>query len=158
MNVRRSIHTIMLAATEHPPARMNRDILSALPPMVSSITAGGKVTALRLTEIRKSSLHFHTPLLTYSHSFASVPVSSDAAASIAHTLTLALRNSNSFDARVTTVELLSRLFHKYQNTAIIDTAIPDLIAIVLDENDSVGGARLSALQLLVARASNMYRA
>ena len=76
---------------------------------------------------------------------------------IAERLVVALRSTNSFDARGTIIELLTKLFHKHKNcmSSIIDVVFPDLIALRLDEDVGAGRARLSALKLLACRASSL---
>ena len=136
--------------------KLNGDVLSALPHLVESMTSGGKVTALRLVETRQSLFYLRTAPYAYYRLLPSVSISIDAAPSIAHTLILRLRGSITLDARGTIIDLLSKLYHKYrhQKPAIIETAMPDIISVALDESDGIGGIRRSAFRLLVSLADD----
>ena len=95
-------------------------------------------------------------------------MSDDTAASIAHALAPLLRTTSSFP-RAAAIELLSKLYSKHRKLVptivtppteviligsskprLIESAIPEIITLALDEKDDVGGIRTTAIQLLVS--------
>ncbi|KAF6763752.1 armadillo-type protein [Ephemerocybe angulata] len=132
-NLRKQAEDILLdnltASTTE--TKLNRDVLTMIPTMIPTITVEGKGIALQLAE--------------------GLVISDDTAASIAHALAPILRNASSF-ARATAIELLSRIYsrHRQSKPRLIESAIPEIITLALDDKDDVGGIRATAIRLLVA--------
>ncbi|KAF6763735.1 hypothetical protein DFP72DRAFT_482149 [Ephemerocybe angulata] len=134
--LRNRIETVLLQRLSEYKAenKLTRDVMMAIPPIVTGITLAGKRIAFEIAE-------------TYE-------ISNDTAASVAHALTSTLRNTTSSFARATSIELLSIVYSKHRDTnpELIEFAIPEISALAMDEKDDVGGIRATAIRLLVALA------
>ncbi|KAJ3524913.1 hypothetical protein NMY22_g10796 [Coprinellus aureogranulatus] len=111
--------------------KLNRDVFSAITEMIPRITVQGKSVILQLGE--------------------TLQLEDDTVASIAHDIAPLLRSRSSF-TRSTAVELLSRLYsaHRSSQPRLIESAIPEIIALAFDEKEDNGEIRVTAIQLLVA--------
>ncbi|KAF5338704.1 hypothetical protein D9611_013363 [Ephemerocybe angulata] len=134
--LRNRIETVLLQRLSEYKAenKLTRDVMTAIPPIVTGITLAGKRIAFEIAE-------------TYA-------ISDDTAASVAHALASTLRNTTSSFARATSIELLSIVYSKHRDTKpeLIEFAIPEISALAMDEKDDVGGIRATAIRLLVALA------
>ncbi|KAJ3538621.1 hypothetical protein NMY22_g5091 [Coprinellus aureogranulatus] len=117
--------------------KINRDVLFTIPSMIPAITVEGRRIVLQLAE----TMH----------------LSDDTLANITPTFAQLLRTTTSSFARATAIEFLSRLYlakGELSKPYLIESAIPEIIALALDEKDDVGGIRTTAIRLLVALSSD----
>ncbi|RXW12173.1 hypothetical protein EST38_g13681, partial [Candolleomyces aberdarensis] len=113
--------------------KFHRDVLRAVPPLIANIATNyGKSTVLRLTE--------------------ALSISDDVASSIAASLASLLRHISPL-ARSITLELLLRLHAKHgrSESFTIDSAIPEIVALALDDKNSE--IWVPAMSLLIALSS-----
>ncbi|KAJ2935789.1 hypothetical protein H1R20_g1304, partial [Candolleomyces eurysporus] len=124
-------------STEETP--LNRDVFIAIPPIVATATFSGKAVVLQLTE--------------------KLAISVDTAATVTRALITMLRNLNTTSfARATTIELLLKLYAKHCHSMprLIESAIPEIIALALDDNlkDNAREIRITAIRLLTVASKS----
>ncbi|TEB39603.1 hypothetical protein FA13DRAFT_11553 [Coprinellus micaceus] len=105
---------------------------TAIPPLIPAITVDGRETILDLA-------------------VNDLNMSSDTVAAVAKALVPVFRDGSSF-ARSTAVELLSSLYlkHRVEAPGLVVFAVPEIVALALDDKDDVGTLRSTAISLLVA--------
>ncbi|KAJ3521074.1 hypothetical protein NMY22_g12464 [Coprinellus aureogranulatus] len=116
--------------------KVNLEVLSAIPAMIPTITVEGRRIVFQLAE--------------------ALQISDDTLANITPTVAPLLRTTTSSFVRANAMEFLSRLYsaNRSSKPRLIESAIPEIIALALDEKDDVGGVRTTATRLLVALCSD----
>ncbi|TEB18947.1 hypothetical protein FA13DRAFT_512769 [Coprinellus micaceus] len=112
---------------------------TAIPPLIPAITVDGRETILDLA-------------------VNDLNMSSDTVAAVAKALVPVFRDGSSF-ARSTAVELLSSLYlkHRVEAPGLVVFAVPEIVALALDDKDDVGTLRSTAISLLVAILTATYQ-
>ncbi|RXW17899.1 hypothetical protein EST38_g7957 [Candolleomyces aberdarensis] len=111
--------------------KLHRDIFAGIPLVIPALSVGGREAVLELAD--------------------KLVIPDETAASVAHTLIPVLRStSSSWVARTTAIELLSKLHAKHRKTSprLIEQAIPEIIALALDDKDPSLELRITAICLL----------
>ncbi|KAJ3549204.1 hypothetical protein NMY22_g982 [Coprinellus aureogranulatus] len=114
--------------------KLNRDLLSAIPRMIPTITFEGRRIAVQLAR--------------------GLEISDKTLTNLTSALAPLLRTTMSSFARETALEFLFKLYSADRLSQLkphlIEFAIPDIITLAFDDRDDVGGIRTTAIQILVA--------